>query len=76
MTQWSRTSLPVQEMQVQSLGREDPRGQEGHAIPGGGNGNPLQYPGLENLTDRGDFGHDRGAATAHAAETAGSRVCH
>ena len=31
------------ETQVQSLGQED---------PGGGHGNPLQYPCLENLLDR------------------------
>ena len=37
-------SLPaVQETQVQSLGRED--------SPGEGNGNPLQYPCLENPMD-------------------------
>ena len=43
--QWSKTRLPRQEMQVQSLDREDP--------PGEGNGNPLQYPCLENPIDRG-----------------------
>ena len=37
-------SLPaVQETQVQSLGRED--------SPGEGNGNPFQYPCLENPMD-------------------------
>ena len=35
----------LQEMWVQSLGRED--------CPGGGNGNPLQYSCLENSLDRG-----------------------
>ena len=33
------------EMQVQSLGQED--------SPGGGNGNPLHYSGLENPMDKG-----------------------
>ena len=37
--------LETQEMQVQSPGWEDPIG--------GGNGNPLQYPCLENPMDRG-----------------------
>ena len=36
----------AQEMQVRSPGWEDPIG--------GGNGNPLQYPCLENPMDRGD----------------------
>ena len=35
----------MQEIQVPSLGREDP--------PGRGNGYPLQYPCLENSKDRG-----------------------
>ena len=35
----------MQEMQVRPLGHED--------SPGGGNGNPLQYSGLENPMDRG-----------------------
>ena len=34
------------EMQVQSLGQEDP--------PGGGNANPLHYSGLENPVDKED----------------------
>ena len=34
---------PMREIQVQSLGREDP--------PGEGNGNPLQYSCLENPMD-------------------------
>ena len=39
-------NLPtMQETRVQSLGWED--------SPGEGNGNPLQYPLLENLMDRG-----------------------
>ena len=39
-------NLPaMQETQVQSLGQEDPLGE--------GNGYPLQYSCLENLTDRG-----------------------
>ena len=40
----------MQETQVQSLGWEDPL-EEGS--PGGGNGNPVQYPCLENSLDRG-----------------------
>ena len=36
----------MQETQVQSLGQEDPLEEEG-------NGNPLQYPCLENHMDRG-----------------------
>ena len=43
----------MQETQVQSLGREDPL-EEGS--PGGGNGNPVQYPCLENSLDRGACG--------------------
>ena len=40
-------NLPAKkEMQVQSLGQEDPS-------PGEGNGNPLQYSCLENPMDRG-----------------------
>ena len=39
-----KNPLPMQEMQVQSLGQED--------SPGGGNGNPLQYSCLENSMDR------------------------
>ena len=35
----------VEEMQLPSLGWEDP--------PGGGDGNPLQYSSLENPVDRG-----------------------
>ena len=52
VAQWSRTRLPRQEMQVQSLDWEDP--------PGEGNGNPLQYPCLQNPIDRGAWG-----ATVH-----------
>ena len=37
----------MQEAHVQLLGWEDP--------PGGGHGNPLQYPCLENTMDRGDW---------------------
>ena len=37
----------MQEIQVQSLGRED--------FPGDGNGNPLQYSCLENSMDRGTW---------------------
>ena len=40
-----KNPLPKQETWVQSLGWED--------SPGEGNGNPLQYPLLENLMDRG-----------------------
>ena len=41
-------NLPaMQETQVQSLGRQD--------SPGEGNGNPLQYSGLENSMDRGGW---------------------
>ena len=36
---------PMRESRVRSLGRED--------SPGEGNGNPLQYYGLENPMDRG-----------------------
>ena len=45
---WQRTHLPMQEtseIQVRSLSSQIP--------PGGGQGNPLQYPCLENPTDRG-----------------------
>ena len=42
----------MQETQVQSLGQEDPLEEEG-------NGNPLQYPCLENPMDRG-VGQARG----------------
>ena len=45
MDQRLRTHLPMQEIQVGSLGQDDP--------PGGGNGNPLQYSCLENPMDRG-----------------------
>ena len=48
MAQWERTHLSMQEtqeMQVQSLGGEDP--------PGGGNGNPLQFSCLGNPMDKG-----------------------
>ena len=37
----------MQEIQVQSLGQEDP--------PGEGKGNPLRYSYLENSMDRGDW---------------------
>ena len=48
-------NLPaVQETQVQSLGWEDP--------PGGGHGNPLQYPCLENSMNIGAW-----QATVHGA---------
>ena len=40
-----RIHLPMQEMQVSSLGQED--------SSGGGNGHPLQYSCLENSMDRG-----------------------
>ena len=40
-----RAMQEPQETRVQSLGRED--------SPGGGNGNPLQYSGLENPLARG-----------------------
>ena len=40
-----KNPLPVQEMQVQSLGREDP--------PREGNGNPLQYYCLGDPLERG-----------------------
>ena len=43
----------MQETQVQFLGREDPL-EEGS--PGGGNGNPVQSPCLENSLDRGACG--------------------
>ena len=36
----------TKEIQLQSLGQEDP-------VPGGGNGNPLQYSCLGNPMDRG-----------------------
>ena len=48
MTQWYRIYLLTQEpqeTQVQSLGQVQ--------SPGGGNGNPLQYPCLENPMNRG-----------------------
>ena len=38
----------MQETQVRSLGQED--------SPGGGSGNPLQYPCLENPMNRGAWG--------------------
>ena len=41
----SRICLPIQEMQVQSLGQR--------RSPGGGNGNPLQFSCLKSPTDRG-----------------------
>ena len=44
VAQWWRTHLPMQEMQVRSLGQED--------SPGGGNGNPLRYSCLGNPIDR------------------------
>ena len=47
------TCLPVQEIQVRSLGREDSSGER--------NGNPLQYSCLENPMDRGAW-----RATGHA----------
>ena len=40
---WLTNPPVVREIGVRSLGRED--------LPGGGNGNPLQYPCLENLMD-------------------------
>ena len=43
VAQRERTHLPMQEMQVQSLGWEDPLE----------NGKPLQYSCLGNLMDRG-----------------------
>ena len=43
--QWCRISLPMQEMQVRSLGQEDSHGER--------NGNPLQYSFLENPVGRG-----------------------
>ena len=50
MARWPK-NLPVmhemQEAHVQSLGWED--------HPGGGHGNPLQDPCLENTMDRGDW---------------------
>ena len=39
----------MHEAQVQSLGREDPFEEES---PGGGNGNPVQHPCLENPLNR------------------------
>ena len=45
MIQMVKNLPAVQEIQVQSLGQEDP--------PGEGNGNPLQYSCLENSMDRG-----------------------
>ena len=47
-----------QEMQVQSLGQEDP--------PGGEHGNPLQYSCLENPMDRGAW-----QATVHSVAKSG-----
>ena len=45
LDQWLRTHLPMQEVQVWSLGQGDP--------PGGGNGNPFQYSCRENPMNRG-----------------------
>ena len=45
LAQMGKDPPAMQETQVQSLGRED--------SPGGGHGNPLQYPCLENPKDRG-----------------------
>ena len=50
----SRICLPIQEMQVQSLGQG--------RFPGGGNGNPLQYSCLKSPMDRGVW-----QATVHGA---------
>ena len=44
---WSRTSLPVQETRDLRLIPGSERS------PGGGHGNPLQYPCLKNPMDRG-----------------------
>ena len=46
MAEWSRIHLPVQEMQVRSLGRED---------PGEANANPLQDSRFKNPMDRGTW---------------------
>ena len=50
----------IQEMQVWSLGQEDP--------PGEGNGNPLQYSSLENPMDRGTW-----RATVHGVSKSRTR---
>ena len=55
-------NLPaMQETQVQSLGWEDP--------PGEGNGNPLQYSGLENSMDKGAW-----RATVHGVTKSRTRL--
>ena len=51
LAQWSRTCLPMPEMQVRSLGREKVR--DASSIDGEEHGNPLQYSCLENPLDRG-----------------------
>lgn len=43
---WFRICLPMQELQIQSLGQGDPR-------EGGGTGNPWQHSCLKNLMDKG-----------------------
>ena len=59
MAQWYRICLPMQKIQVQSLGWEDPLE---------GNGNPLQYSCLENYMDRGAW-----QASVHGVAT--GRTC-
>ena len=71
VAQWSRISLPMeetQEMQVQSLGWEDP--------PGGGNGYPLQYSCLENSTDRAWWVTVHGAAKSQTQLSEGVQYIH
>ena len=56
-------NLPtMQEMQVRSLGREDP-------LEGGRNGNPLQYSCLGNPMDRGAWW-----ATVHGVTKSGTQL--
>ena len=52
-----KNPLPMQEMQVQSLGQED--------SSGGGNGNPFQYSCLENSMDRGAWQVTKGCRVGH-----------
>ena len=58
MAQTVKNLSAMQETQVRFLGQED--------TPGEGNGNPLQYPCLENPTDRGAW-----QATVHGVASVG-----